>query len=256
MSEHDSVQDSGPAMTLLEHMLELKDHLVRIAISVIICSAATFVFARKILELLLLPTKGFEDQVKIVALTPTTTIGMFMKISLFSGAIVSMPFIVLQVLHYIVPGLTRREKKMLNWIIPGATILFLGGAAFAYFIMIPPAVSFLFELWNDLIEQNWTVDEYIAFVTGLVFWVGVSFETPLIMAFVARLGVVTSQQMLAAWKFASIGIAVLAAIITPTPDPLNMMLIMVPLLALYFFGILMSWLVQPRAAPSAASVQA
>jgi len=256
VSEQDAIQDSAPVMTLLDHMLELKDHLVRIAISVVICSAATFVFARRILELLLLPTKGFEDQVKIVALTPTTTIGMFIKISLFSGAIVSMPFIVYQVLHYIVPGLTRQEKKMLNWIIPGATILFLAGAAFAFFVMIPPAVSFLFQWWNDMIEQNWTVDEYIAFVTGLVFWVGVSFETPLIMAFVARLGVVTAQQMLAAWKFASIGIAVLAAIITPTADPLNMMLIMVPLLALYFFGVFLSWLVQPKTAPSTASVQA
>jgi len=256
VSEQDAIQDSAPVMTLLDHMLELKDHLVRIAISVVICSAATFVFARRILELLLLPTKGFEDQVKIVALTPTTTIGMFIKISLFSGAIVSMPFIVYQVLHYIVPGLTRQEKKMLNWIIPGATILFLAGAAFAFFVMIPPAVSFLFQWWNDMIEQNWTVDEYIAFVTGLVFWVGVSFETPLIMAFVARLGVVTAQQMLAAWKFASIGIAVLAAIITPTADPLNMLLIMVPLLALYFFGVFLSWLVQPKTAPSTASVQA
>ena len=90
------------------------------------------------------------------------------------------------------------------------------------------------------------VDEYIPFVTGMIFWVGVAFETPLIMAFVARMGVVSAKQFLAAWKFAVIGIAVLAAFITPTPDPLNMGLVMAPLLSLYFFGILLARIVQPR----------
>jgi sec-independent protein translocase protein TatC len=246
MSEHDSQEKGGPMMTLIGHLLDLKDHLVRIGIALILCSAATFIFAHKILEWLLLPISGHEEQVKVIALTPTTTIGMFMKVSLFSGAIVAMPFIVLQLLHYIIPGLTRQEKRALNWVIPGATILFLGGTAFAYFVMIPPAISFLFQWWNDLIEQTWTVDEYIGFTTGLVFWVGVSFETPLIMAFISRLGVATAQQMLAIWKFAAVGIAVLAALITPTPDPFNMMLIMLPLLALYFFGIFLARLAQPK----------
>jgi sec-independent protein translocase protein TatC len=233
-------------MTLIGHMLELKDHLVRIAISLVVCSALTFVVSKRVLEWLLLPTNGFEQEVKIIALKPTTTISMFMRISLFSGAILAMPFIVYQLLHYIVPGLTGQEKKALAWIIPGATILFLGGVAFAYFVMIPPALDFLFGLWNDLIDQNWTIEDYVEFVTGLVFWVGVSFQTPLIMTFVARLGVVTAKQMLAAWRFAAVGIAVLAAFITPTPDPINMGLIMVPLLALYFLGILLAWMAQPK----------
>jgi len=246
MSEEQTEASGGPMMTLIGHMLELKDHLVRVAISLIACSAVTFVFARRVLEWLLLPTDGFEREVKIIALKPTTTISMFMRISLFSGAILAMPFIVYQLLHYIVPGLTGRERRTLAWIIPGATLLFLGGVAFAYFVMVPPALDFLFGLWNDLIEQNWTIEDYVEFVTGLVFWVGVSFETPLIMTFVARLGVVTAKQMLAAWRFAVVGIAVLAAFITPTPDPINMGLIMAPLLALYFAGILLAWMAQPR----------
>jgi sec-independent protein translocase protein TatC len=239
-------------MTLIGHMLDLKDHLVRIAISLVVASALTFIFSRRVLEWLLLPTQGFEEEVKIIALTPTTTISMFMRISLFSGAIVAMPFIVYQLLHYIVPGLTREEKKALAWIIPGATVLFLGGVAFAYFVMIPPALSFLFGLWNDLIAQNWTIEDYVGFVTGLVFWVGVSFQTPLIMTFVARLGVVTARQMLSVWRFAAVGIAILAAFITPTPDPINMGLIMLPLLVLYFFGILLAWIAQPKQAGRAA----
>ena len=251
MSVQEQETSGGPMMTLIGHMLDLKDHLVRIGIALVVTSAVTFVFSRRILELLLLPTQGFEDEIKIIALTPTTTIGVFMRISLFSGAILAMPYIVYQLLHYIVPGLTETERKALLWIIPGATILFAGGVAFAYLIMIPPALSFLFGLWNDLIDQNWTIDDYMSFVTGLVFWVGVSFQTPLLMTFVARLGVFTARQMLSAWRFAAVGIAVLAAFITPTPDPINMGLIMLPLLALYFLGILFAWMAQPKPADRA-----
>jgi sec-independent protein translocase protein TatC len=190
----------------------------------------------------------YEGQYSIIATRPTTTIGLFMKISLFSGAIVAMPFIVYQLLHYIIPGLTRQERRALFWVIPGATIFFLGGAAFAYFVMVPAAIPFLLGFWSDLIEQNWMVDEYIPFVTGLVFWVGVSFETPLIMAFLSRLGVVTAKQLLAVWKFAVVAIAILAAFITPTPDPFNMGLVMAPLVSLYFLGIFLAWLFRQREA--------
>ncbi|MBN1643124.1 MAG: twin-arginine translocase subunit TatC [Anaerolineae bacterium] len=243
-------------MTLLEHLVELKDHLVRIAIALVVSSAATFVLAKRILEWLLLPMNEYEGQYAIIATRPTTTIGLFMKISLFSGAIVAMPFIVYQILHYVLPGLTSREKRALFWIIPGATVFFLGGAAFAYFVMVPAAIPFLLGFWSDLIEQNWMVDEYIPFVTGLVFWVGVSFETPLIMAFVSRLGVVTAKQLLHVWKFAVVGIAVLAAFITPTPDPFNMGLVMAPLISLYFFGIFLAWLARPRTARAEATQSA
>ena len=246
MSQENAELQEGPVMTLLEHMIELKDHLVRIAISLVVCSAGTFVLAKRILEWLLLPMDKYEGQYAVIATKPTTTISIFMKLSLFSGAIVAMPFIVYQVLHYILPGLTGREKRALFWIVPGATVFFVGGAAFAYFVMIPAAIPFLLGFWSELIEQNWMIDEYIPFVTGLIFWVGVSFETPLIMAFLSRLGVVTSKQMLAVWKFAVVAIAIAAAFITPTPDPFNMGLVMAPLISLYFFGILLAWLLRPR----------
>ena len=179
-----------------------------------------------------------------------------MKIALFSGAIVAMPFIVYQVLHYVLPALTRREKIALIWIIPGATIFFLGGAAFAYFVMVPAAIPFLLGLWADVVEQNWMVDEYLPFITGLIFWVGVAFETPLLMAFISRLGVVTSKQMLKVWKFAVVIMAILAAFITPTPDPFNMALVMTPLVLLYFFGVFLAWLAQPKPAEAEAEAQA
>jgi sec-independent protein translocase protein TatC len=246
MSEHDTAQDAGPMMSLIEHLLELKDHLVRIAIALVVCSAGSFAFATRIFEWLLVPVAAHEDKVQIMANTPTAAISMYVRIALFSGAIVAMPFIVYQVLHYVIPALTRTEVRALLWVIPGATLFFLGGVAFAYFVMVPPSISFLFSFWTEYIDQMWTIQEYLSFVTGLVFWVGVSFETPLVMAFVARMGVVTSRQMLSVWRFALVGIAILAAFITPTADWLNMTLVMGPLIALYFFGIFLAWLVQPK----------
>jgi len=233
-------------MTLLEHLLELKDRIVRIAIAIVVWGIAAFFVAEKVLILLLAPMKHYEGQYKVIATKPTTTLGLFMKISLFTGAVMAMPWIVHQVLIYVLPALTRREKRALIWIIPAATLLFLVGALFAYLVMVPAAIPWLLGFWSDLIEQNWMVDEYIPFVTGLIFWVGVSFQTPLIMAFLARMEVVTAQQFLKAWKIALVASAVLAAFITPTPDPLNMSLVMLPLVILYFAGILLARITQPR----------
>jgi sec-independent protein translocase protein TatC len=233
-------------MTLLEHLMELKDRLVRIGIALVVWGAASFVLAEKILRILLLPMQRYQGAYKVIATKPTTTIGLFMKISLFSGAIFAMPWIVHQLLLYILPGLTQREKKSLLWIVPGVTLFFLVGAAFAYLVMIPAAIPFLLGFWSNIVEQNWMVDEYVPFITGLVFWVGVSFETPLVMAFAARLGVVTAKQLLSMWKFAVVGAAVIAAVITPTPDPFNMTLVMIPLDLLYFLGVLMARIAQPK----------
>jgi sec-independent protein translocase protein TatC len=239
-------ETNGRMMTLLEHLLELKDRIVRIAIAIVVWGIAAFFVAEKVLILLLAPMDNYEGQYKVIATKPTTTLGLFMKISIFTGAVMAMPWIVHQVLIYVLPALTRRERRALIWIVPGATFLFFVGVSFAYLVMVPAAIPWLLGFWSDLIEQNWMIDEYIPFVTGLVFWVGVSFQTPLIMAFLARMEVVTAQQFLKAWRIAMVASAVLAAFITPTPDPLNMALVMAPLVLLYFAGILLARITQPK----------
>lgn len=263
MAEHIQDQDdveNQKMMTLLEHLIDLKDHLVRIALALVICSAGSFFFANRIFDWILLPLSRAVEEYnaqynatsEIINTDPTMMVGLFMKISLFSGAIIAMPYIVYQILHYVLPGLTRAERRALMAIIPSATLLFVAGAAFAYFLMAPAAVPFLLGFaWtlrfgSGVVEQKWEVSKYLPFLLNLIFWVGVSFETPLIMAFLARLGVVTHKQFSSVWRFAVIGIAILAALITPTPDPFNMGIVMAPLLILYFFGIFLAWLVEPR----------
>lgn len=244
--EADGEEGEERMMTLLEHLWELKDRVIRIAMAVLVWGIASFFISENVLEWLLAPMSRYEGQYKVIATSPTTTLSLFMKISIFTGAVLAMPWIVHQVLVYVLPAMTRRERKALVWIIPGATFLFLTGALFARYVMVPAAIPFLLGWWSHLVEQNWMVDEYVPFVTGMIFWVGISFETPLIMAFLARMGVVTARQFLSAWKFAVVAIAVLAAFITPTPDPFNMSLVMAPLVSLYFFGVLLARMAQPK----------
>jgi sec-independent protein translocase protein TatC len=107
--------------------------------------------------------------------------------------------------------------------------------------MVPAAIPFLLGFLSDVVEPTWMIDEYIPFVTSLVFWVGVSFETPLLCYFLAWLGIINAKALLKGWRIAAIVIAILAAGITPTPDPFNMMLVMLPLLLLYFLGVFLAW---------------
>lgn len=227
-------------MSFLEHLEELRGRLAKSILALLIASAACFFFARPILIFLLEPMGEYP----VIAPRPTTSIGIFMRIALIAGVVLATPVIAYQLLMFITPGLTRSERRSLYWIIPGVTISFLGGAAFAYFVMLPAAIPFLLGFLADVVQPTWMVDEYIPFVLSLVFWVGISFETPLLAYFLARLGILTSQQLISGWRIAIIGIAILAAAITPTPDPFNMMLVMVPLLGLYVLGIFLAWIAQ------------
>ncbi|HZY41332.1 MAG TPA: twin-arginine translocase subunit TatC, partial [Anaerolineae bacterium] len=137
-------------------------------------------------------------------------------------------------------GLENKEKRYVRFVVPGATVLFLIGVGFAWSIMLPAAIGFLSTFQSEVFKSDWRADAYIPFVTSLMFWIGVSFEMPLIVFFLAKLKLVTAGLLLKGWRFAVVGIAVIAAVITPTVDPFNMMLVMAPLILLYFFSILLA----------------
>jgi len=137
----------------------------------------------------------------------------------------------------VLPGLTKRETRYLMFSIPPVTVLFLIGVLFAWFILIPPALSFLVNFQPDIFQAQWTADHYLGFVTALLFWMGVAFETPLIFFVLSILGFVTPRPLIKNWRIAVIGSAIAAAVITPTVDPVNMMLVMGPLMALYLLSI-------------------
>jgi sec-independent protein translocase protein TatC len=228
-------QEEAGQMTLLEHLEELRSRLVKVAIALGIATVVSFVFAQQLVELLAVPVGGLD---KLQAIDVTENISVFMQVSLIGGVVLAMPVIVYQLIRFIVPGLTKDEKRYLWIVVPSASLLFLTGVAFAFFVMLPNAVPFLTSFLN--IPTKPRPETYFGFITKLMFWIGVSFQTPLILAFLARLGIISPQLLVHYRRFAIVFMAILAAMITPTVDPVNMMLVMAPLVILYELGIFLS----------------
>lgn len=224
-------------MTLLEHLEELRNRLIRSAIAVLVCTFLVAAFTNQILALLIKP---YGEKLQILG--PTEGIAVFFRVALTGGLVLAMPFLIYQFLMFVLPGLEENEKRYVRWGVPVATLLFLIGVGFAWFILIPTAIGFLSTFQEDIFKTEWQSQKYIPFVTSLIFWIGVSFETPLILFILTKVGIVTPQLLLKQWRFAVIIIAILAAMITPTVDPFNMALVMLPLFALYGLSILLSYL--------------
>ncbi len=222
-------------MTLLEHLDEFRQRLIKVSVTILVTTLLSFIFAQQLVEILAQPIGGIQ---KMQAIDVTENISVFMKVSLMGGMILAMPVIVYQLIAFIVPGLTKSERRALFIVLPAATGLFLAGVAFAYFVMLPRAVPFLLNFLN--IPTAPRPQTYFSFVTRLIFWIGVSFELPLIMAFLARLGMLTPKFLITNARYAIVLIAIAAALITPTPDPVNMVLVMAPLLILSGLGIILA----------------
>jgi sec-independent protein translocase protein TatC len=168
-----------------------------------------------------------------------------MEVIFAAAAIVALPMLIYQALMFIRPALEApQEVAMFRSIalvgMPMVAIFFVGGLAFAYFIMLPMGLKYLQTMGTDFASVAWNIREYFSFVLAVMLWIGAAFETPLIMALLARLGLVSPQALTRQWRYAILGIAVVAAAITPTVDPVNMALVMAPLLGLYVLGVIMA----------------
>ena len=248
-------QSTGPAqtesleerrMTLMAHLLELRNRLIWVVGALLVGTLVSMVFVEPLLRFILRPLTLLGAQP--MAIGPTDTITIFFKVSFSMGAILAMPVIVYQLIAFVTPGLYPHEKRWVLLTLPGVMVLFGLGAAFAYFMLLPTAVGFLQSFLGDLILQEWTIDRYVDFVTRIVFWIGVAFEMPLVVAILARLGIVSGPRLLHFWRQAIVIIAVVAAAITPTVDPVNMGLVMAPLIVLYAGSVGLAYLLyRPRA---------
>jgi sec-independent protein translocase protein TatC len=239
----DPVNESS--MSLLEHLQELRTRLVWIVGGLVVGTGISMLFVTPILQFIIEPLT--REGVIPQALGPTDTVGIFFKISFTVGASLAMPIIVYQIIAFVSPGLYPNERRALLLTLPGVMVLFLLGAAFAFYMLMPAAVNFLQHFLGDVIRQDWTIDRYIGFVTRIVFWIGVAFETPLIVAFLARAGIVSGPQLLNFWRHSIVIAAIVAAAITPTIDPINMTIVMGPLIVLYFISVGLAYLLyRPR----------
>ncbi|MFN8377299.1 MAG: twin-arginine translocase subunit TatC [Anaerolineae bacterium] len=230
-------EDDGQLrMSILEHLDELRRRLFKVAIAFVLAGAIGLLVAEPVLQFLKQPYGSNQ----FITLGPTDSVVAYFRVVLMVAGILAIPVITYQALMFIMPGLTDRERRYVLFSIPFVTLLFITGVVFTWALLIPPAIGFFNNFMPELFVAQWTADRYLGFVTALLFWMGVAFETPLIAFVLSILGILTPWMLIKQWRLAIIGAAVAAALITPTVDPMNMMLVMGPLIALYALSIVLT----------------
>ncbi len=224
---------------LFFHIDALRKHLLRSLLFLIITTSFSFVYTKSIIDLLAEPVGGLDA---LRAIDITEPIGVYMRVALLCGFALALPYIALELWLFAAPGLKRRSRFYSLFAIPILTLFFLGGMAFAYYVMLPTAIPFLTNFMGMNTELR--PSSYVKFVTGVMFWIGIAFEFPLVIYVLALIRVVNTKLLLDQWRLAIIIIAIAAAAITPTVDPVNMGIVMGPMIILYFISIGLAYLAQ------------
>ena len=217
---------------VLQHLAALRGHLLRATLVLILVSSLAFNFSHLILDWLARPIGGIEE---LQAVDVTEPIGVVMRVTLFASFAVTLPYIAFELLLFIAPGLSRRARLIGLLAIPLVFIFFAAGLLFTYTFILPQAIPFLLNFMG--IRTLVRPSSYISFATGLMFWVGLAFEFPLLSYVLASMGLLPARWLSTNWRIAVVVLAVLAAAITPTVDPINMLLVWIPLVALYFLSV-------------------
>jgi len=238
---------------LIHHLIELRQRLIYALIGFFVAFIVCYAFSEDIFQFLvqplatLLKEKGAR---RLIYTGLTEAFITYVKVAAFAAAFLSFPIVATQIWMFIAPGLYRKERKIFVPLLIATPILFLIGAAFAYYVIFPAAYAFFLSFESPgstgqlPIQLEAKVNEYLSFVMRLIFAFGVCFELPVLLTLLAKVGTVTSQGLITKWRFAVVGIFIIAAIITP-PDILSMIGLAIPLIVLYGVSILMvKWIEQ------------
>ncbi len=220
-------------MSFFDHLEELRQRIFVSLIAIIAGAILCFAFVRQIVAILEIPATG----VKFLQLAPGEFFFVSLQVAGYAGILVASPIIIYQIVQFIVPGLTRKERKFLAPIVFGSSILFFVGLAFSYYVLIPAALNFFIGYGGDVVEQAWSIDKYFKFVLLLMFSTGLTFQIPVIQLLLGTLNLVSSKQMLSGWRLVILGSVILGAVITPSTDPFTQCLLGGAVLGLYFGGI-------------------
>lgn len=232
------VSEKEARQALIEELDALRKHLLRSLLWLFLGVVISFTFNQHVIEFLAIPIGGLE---KLTAIDVTESIGVFMKVSLVCGVILAFIPIYFEFWLFAAPGLRPSEKTFSLVAMPFAALLFVGGMAFCYYVILPNGLPILVNFLD--IKSELRPNSYFSFVTNLMFWLGVAFEFPVIIVILTMIRVVKPKMLKDQWRIAIVIIAILAAMITPTVDPVNMSLVMLPTIGLYIISIGLSYLV-------------
>jgi sec-independent protein translocase protein TatC len=219
-------------MSLFDHLEELRLRIFYSLLAALVGVIGCFTMVNRIVSILEIPAQG----AKFLQLSPGEYFFVSIKVAGYSGLLLASPFILYQIIRFVLPGLTLRERRLLAPIVLGSSILFFAGLAFAYFLLIPAALNFFISYGADVVEQLWSIDRYFEFVLLLMFSTGLAFQIPVVQFLLGMLGIVSAKQMLSGWRYVFLGAAILGAVLTPSTDPITQSLLAGAVLTLYFGG--------------------
>mgnify|MGYP002030667208 FL=1 len=226
------------------HFSELRKRIVFILIIYLASTIIGFILHREILEIIVKPVEQINELTQgLPVFTNITEFwGVVMKVSLLTGLLISFPFISFQILAFILPGLRASEKKFALIILPGSIISFYLGSAFGFFILVPPAIKFLVFFGGDISAPLIRIGSLVELTTNLMLWMGISFQLPIVMYLLTALRVLDHNKFKSLRKWFIVVAFILGAIITPTFDPVNQLIVAIPIIVLYEAGFLLSWI--------------
>ena len=219
-------------MALSEHIEEFSQRLIFCLILLVISTLLCFTDIKQIVQIFQIPAVG----IKFLQFAPGEYFFASVKIAAFCGILFSSPIVLYQLLLYLIPGLTKKERDIVLPVSLGSGILFVVGLAFSYFFLVPAALRFFISYGAEVVEPFWSFDQYFDFIAVLLFATGLAFQVPAVQVVLGLLGIVTGEQMLGAWKYVIVICTIVAAVITPSTDPITQILLSVALLSLYLGG--------------------
>lgn len=246
MNAEENQSDLGGKMSFLEHLDELRRRLIISLIYIALGFIGCWFFHEEIYRFIARPIQPFlGESGKLIFTKPTEAFSLYLKVSIIAGIFVAAPLIIHQIWLFIAPGLYRRERFMAGPFILSSLILFFGGGAFAFWIVLPPAYKFLLDFGSDF-QPMIKIDEYFDLTSTIILGFGLIFEMPVLVAFLSMFGIVTPGFLWRNLKYAVLVIFVVAALISPTGDVVNQCIYAGPMLVLYLISILVSLLFKRR----------
>jgi sec-independent protein translocase protein TatC len=223
-----------------EHIEELRQRIFLLFWIILLLTCVAFIEVKSLVKILELPITN----VKFFQVAPGEYFISTIKISFYTGLLFSSPFVIGQLILFLLPGLTKKETKIILPLLLGSLFLFGLGLAFSYYTLIPAALNFFLNYSEEVLEPFWSFDQYFEFILVLFYSTGLAFQIPIIQILVGLLNIVSTQQMLGAWRYIILISTILGAILTPSTDPLTQLLLSLAILMLYFTGLAILFLVK------------
>ena len=219
-------------MPFSDHLEELRQRILNSIFATLICIVFSFLVIKPLIQFLEIPAKN----IRLLQLSPGEFLFVAIKVAGYSGLIVALPYIIYQVILFVSPGLTEKEKSLIFPAFFASGILFFLGLFFSWWILVPAAISFFIKFGSDIVEPIWSIEKYFDFVLLLMSSTALAFQLPVLQFILGSLGIVSTQKMLSNWRLVVISSAILSAIITPSTDPLTMSLLSISIIFLFFIG--------------------